>query len=344
MPSLLVPIEVAPAGTAEVVRGEAGSGGGVAGAHGTQYDDGRPPVRERVDGYGAYVPERPAVTAIHLHPVKSCHRVQVDRVVVGRYGLVGDREWQVQGPAGQVMTQRKFPALARVRPTLLEGGVRLEHDGLPPIDVARPEVADRDGETLLGLVALGDAGDEAAAWFERLLGVSCRFTAIAEGYERRVEIGEDLFGQEVSLADAAPVLLANAASHRFLLAHAVEPFGIERFRPNVVVDGCDPWAEDIWCTVSVGSAVVEVALPWPRCTIPQIDQDTGARGREPALVLKRFRWCTDAPRLPEAVRPLIAGNALFGVGGSVQPEGAVITVGDPVEVVATCEAPVAVPN
>jgi uncharacterized protein len=290
------------------------------------------------------VPEHPAVTAIHLHPVKSCHRVDVDRAVVGRYGLVGDREWQVQGPAGQMMNQRKFPALARVRPVLLEGGLRLEHDELPPIEVARPDVADRDGKTLFERVALGDAGDEVAAWFERLLGVSCRLTAITEGYQRRVEIGEGFFGQEVSLADAAPVLLANAASHRFLLEHAIEPFGIERFRPNVVVDGCEPWAEDTWRTVSVGTAVVEVALPWPRCTIPQVDQDTGTRGREPALVLKRFRWCTDAPRVPEVVRPLMAGNALFGVGGSIQPEGAVVAVGDPVDVVTTGEALVAVPN
>jgi hypothetical protein len=298
----------------------------------------------RADGYGASVPERPAVTAIHLHPVKSCRRVEVGRAAVGRYGLVGDREWQVQGPAGQVMTQRKFPGLARVRPTLLEGGLRLEHDEVPAIEVARPEAADRDGKTLLGPVALGDAGDEAAAWFERLLSVTCRLTAIAPGYERRVEFGEDIFGQEVSLADAAPLLLANAASHRFLLEHASEPFGIERFRPNLVVDGCDPWAEDTWRTVSVGTAVVQVALPWPRCAIPQVDQDTGDRRREPALVLKRFRWCTDAPRLPDDIRPLMAGNALFGVAASIQPEGAVVAIGDPVEVVTVDEALVAVPN
>jgi uncharacterized protein YcbX len=286
----------------------------------------------------------PAVTAIHLHPVKSCRRVEVDRAVVGRYGLQGDREWQVQTPAGKVLTQRKYPAMARVRPSLVDGGLRLEHDQLPPIEVARPDTAGAKATTLSGVVAVGDAGDEVAAWLERLLGAACRLTAIAPGYERRVVVDEDLFGQEVSLADAAPVLLANAASHRFLLEHAVEPFGIERFRPNLVVEGCDPWVEDTWRTVSIGAAVVEVALPWPRCAIPQVDQDTGDRRREPALVLKRFRWCTDAPRLPDAIRPLVAGNALFGVGGSIQPRGAVVAVGDPVEVVTTAEALVPVPK
>jgi uncharacterized protein len=340
--ALLVPVEVAPARTAEEVGGEAGSGTGVARAHGTQYDVGRPSVRERADGYGAGVPEHPAVTAIHLHPVKSCHRVDVERAVVGRYGLVGDREWQVQGPAGQMMNQRKFPALARVRPVLLEGGLRLEHDELPPIEVARPDIASVKATTLSGVVAVGDAGEEAAAWFERLLGVPSRLTAIAPGYERKGVAGEDLFGQEVSLADAAPVLLANAASHRWLLERAIEPFSIERFRPNVVIDGCDPWAEDTWLTVSVGTVVVDVALPWPRCAIPQVDQESAERRREPALVLRRFRWCTDAPRVPAAIRPLMEGTALFGVGGSIHPEGAVIAVGDPVEAVTTDEALVAV--
>ena len=265
--------------------------------------------------------------------------------VVGRYGLQGDREWQVQGPDGRMMTQRKFPALARVQPIPIPGGLRLEHEGMPDLEVERPDEADRDGETLFGRVPLADAGDEAAAWFERVLAVPCRLTAIATGYRRRVVVGgEDLFGQEVSLADAAPVHLVNAASHRFLLSHAAEPFGVERFRPNLVVDGCDPWEEDAWRLVSVGNARVQVVLPWPRCAVPQVDQDTGRRRREPAVVLKRFRSCSEAPSLPEARRALISGKALFGVGASMAPEGAVVGLGEPVEVLATGEPPLAAPD
>ena len=275
------------------------------------------------------------MAAIHLHPVKSCRRVEVGHAVVGPYGLRGDREWQVQGPDGRVMTQRKFPALARVQPTPVPGGLRLEHQGTPDLEVERPDEADRDGETFSGRVPLADAGDEAAAWFEQVLATPCRLTAIATGYRRRVVVGEDLFGQEESLADAAPVHLVAAASRRFLLEHAAEPFGIERFRPNVVVDGCDPWEEDAWRLVAVGNARVRAVLPWPRCAVPQVDQDTGQRHREPAVVLKRFRHCPEAPDLPEALRALIAGKALFGVGGSIAPEGAVIALGEPVEVLTT---------
>lgn len=296
--------------------------------------------------YGSAVPSarRPTVTEIHLHPVKSCRGHRVDSAVVSRYGLQGDREWQVQGPEGQMMNQRKFPGLARVRPVPTPSGLRLEHVDMPALDVRRPDEVNGDGKTLFGRVAVADAGDQAAAWFEQILGIRCRLTAIASGYQRRVVVGEDLFGQEVSLADAAPVHVVNAASFRFLLEHAAEPFEIERFRPNVVVDGFGSWEEDTWRLVSTATVEVDVVLPWPRCAIPQVDQQTGLRHREPAIVLKRYRWCSDAPSVPEAVRPLIAGNALFGVGASIRPEGAVIAVGDPVQVKATREPLVVVPN
>jgi uncharacterized protein YcbX len=288
---------------------------------------------------------RPVVTGIHIHPVKSCRRIELDRAVVDEYGIDGDREWQIQGPARQMMTQRKFPDMARIQPVPVPGGLRLQCDGMPDLEVQRPTVASGQGKTMTGLVPLGDAGDEAAAWLERVLSIECRLTAIAWGYERRVLIGgDDVFGQQASLVDAAPIHLVSAASHRFLLQDAVETFPIERFRPNLVVDGCEPWVEDTWRELSIGDARIRVALPWPRCAMPQVDQDTGQRHREPAVVLKRHRWCTEAPDLPEGLHALFTATTLFGVAGSVEPAGAVITVGTPVEVLETGPALLAPPR
>ena len=87
--------------------------------------------------------------------------------------------------------------------------------------------------------------------------------------------------------------------------------------------------------MSIGAAVLRVALPWPRCAVPQIDQDTGERRREPAVVLKRHRWCTDASSLPPPLQPVIAGNALFGVAASITPAGARSAVATP----STCSPP-----
>jgi len=257
----------------------------------------------------------------------------VTQATVGQYGLAGDREWQVVVGGGDHITQRQRPALARVQPDFVPGGLRLSCDGLPDIEVERPKLADQRAQTYFVDVLLGDAGDEAAGWLERVIGVPCRLASIAAGYTRPLPTElRDRFGGDVSLADAAPLLLANEASHQFLLERAAEPFGIERFRPNLVVSGAQAWAEDAWRTATVGGATLDGLTPWPRCAVPQIDQTTGEHHREPALVLKRYRWCAAAPDESGLVRAMMEGNALFGVACAVTPQGATIAVGDRVDV------------
>jgi uncharacterized protein YcbX len=110
---------------------------------------------------------------------------------------------------------------------------------------------------------------------------------------------------------------------------------MERFRPNIVVSGTEPWAEDSWETFTVGAAELRAALPWPRCAIPQVDQVTGERHAEPAKVLRQHRWCTSAPSLPAALRPVVEGKALFGIACSIGPVGASVRLGDAVTVATT---------
>lgn len=274
----------------------------------------------------------PTLTAIHLHPVKSCRRIEVDRAEVGERGLVGDREWQVTGADGAAVTQRQHPHLATVSPSLSGDTLVLDAPGRATIEAERPAAVDSDARTVLGeRIRVGDAGDDVAAWFTDLLGVECRLSAIAPGFERRLR----MFDQDLSLADAAPVVVAGAASLADLVRRASEPFGMERFRPNLVVGGAEPWAEDTWQRFEIGAAALELGMPWPRCAIPQVDQQTAERHREPARVLKAHRWCSEAPGWPEALQAALANQPLFAVGCSIGPPGTVIAVGDPVTVIET---------
>jgi uncharacterized protein YcbX len=259
------------------------------------------------------------LTALFLHPIKSCGRVEVERATIGPYGLVGDREWQLVAADGTFVTQRKHPQLATVRPTLGAGGIVV--DGLA---IAAPAAADVSAPTYTGDVVAGDAGDDAADWFMRFLG--------EPGFP-------PLFGDDqMGFSDGAQLLVVNEASHRFLADRAVEPFGIERWRANIVVDGADPWVEDTWRSIRVGTTDVRLRHPWPRCVVPQVDQDTGDRHREPALVLKKHRWCAELPTATPILQTILCGNALFGMTASASAVGTVITVGDEVEVLATDEA------
>ena len=273
------------------------------------------------------------LASIFVHPIKSCRAVELRAATVSAIGLAGDRLWQVVDGNQRGMTQRQHPILATVQPTLTDdGGVQVRAPGREPLDVALPThpVTTRSH---FGLPVPGlDAGEEAAEWFSSLLGAPSRLVRMANPDGWRLPDDLDVFGQAAPFTDAAPILVTATASLEHLRAHASEPFGMDRFRPNLVVAGSTPWAEDTWTDLRVGEATVRVVTPWPRCAIPQIDQLTGDRRREPARVLRDLRWCTSAPHVAAAWQPILEGNALFGVACSIGPVGADIAKGDSVVV------------
>ena len=263
------------------------------------------------------------VTALHIHPVKSCRAVALERVEVTRRGLAGDRLFQVVDAEGTPVTQRQHPELATVSATLMADGLRLDADGHGTVEFAVPTVNDVDVSSLLGApVAAADAGDDAARFFTELLAAPVRLVGATEASENRVPFPGGVM--DLGWADGSTVVIANDASHRWLAHRSSEPFGMDRFRPNVTVDA-DAWDEDTWRDVSIGGARFGVGLAWPRCAIPQVDQTDGSRHREPAKVLRAHRWCTHAASVPEPLRPVLEGNALFGIGCSVEQLGSIAT-------------------
>lgn len=283
------------------------------------------------------------VSGIHIHPIKSCRRIEVTSATVSATGIAGDRQWQVSGD-GKPVTQRQKTALATVKPEPIEGGLRITAPDQPTIEVAQPTTNDAVTKVLIGVpVEVGDAGDEAAAWFSDLLGTEVRLFARTPESEVAVPSAIDLFDQSLAFGDLAPVLVTNTASLAWLVDRASGPFEMTRFRPNLVVETDEPFAEDGWAQFSLGDAQLRHGLAWPRCAIPQVDQESGNRTREPALALKEHRFVTAAPHLAEAIRPIVEGSAIFGVGCAIGPIGATIHVGDSLTVTEEMEPLLASP-
>jgi len=224
--------------------------------------------------------------------------------------------------------------MVRIQPQIVEGGIVLTAEGRADLHVPTPTATNTTAKHYTGESPMADAGDEVAAWLTELLGEPLRMVGIAPGYVRDV----GLFATESNLGDAAPVLVVNEASHRFLAERAVEPFGIDRWRGNIVVDHDQAFVEDTWRTLRIGDVTVTLVYPWPRCAVPQVEQATGERMREPALVLKKHRWCTRVDTEDGIAKAILPGNALFGMGGAALPVGATISVGDEVEALDTAPA------
>jgi uncharacterized protein YcbX len=234
---------------------------------------------------------------------------------------------------------------ALVRPEPIAGGLRLTAPGRSSIEVARPAATDSVTGSLIGVeVEVGDAGAGAAAWFSELLGTDVRLVATTPASQLTLPEGLDVFDQPIAFGDLAPVLVSNTASLEWLVGQSSEPFGMDRFRPYLVVETTEPFAEDTWALFRLGQAELRHGTAWPRCFIPQIDQATGERHPEPAKVLRAHRWCLSAPGLPPLLRSVVEGSAVFGAGCAIGPAGAQIAVGDRLTVEATTPPLVAPPT
>ncbi|MFF5536691.1 MOSC domain-containing protein [Streptomyces cinerochromogenes] len=267
------------------------------------------------------------VESIHVHPVKAFRGVSPREAVVEPWGLAGDRRWTLIDDGGKVVTQREEPrlALAAAEP-LPGGGVRLSAPGLAPLAVEVPEPAQTVPTNVFGTKVEGiPAAAAAHAWCSTYLGAEVRLVHMDDPATRRpVDPDYALPGETVSFADGYPLLVTTLGSLDALNSliaegpHAAEgPLPMNRFRPNVVVAGTAPWAEDHWTRISIGEVVFRAPKPSGRCVVTTTDQTTAVRGKEPLHTLARHRR-TD-------------GRLLFGQN-LVPLSPGTIRVGDPVRV------------
>uniref|UniRef100_A0AAU3H5C1 MOSC domain-containing protein n=1 Tax=Streptomyces sp. NBC_01401 TaxID=2903854 RepID=A0AAU3H5C1_9ACTN len=269
----------------------------------------------------------PVLGAAYVHPVKSLAACVADTVAVEPWGLAGDRRWMLIDEGNRVVTQRQQPRMALLSAEPLPGGgVALSAPGRPSLTVEVPDPARTVvAELHRSKVTVAVAGSAAHAWFSTCLGAEVRLVHLdAPSHRRPVDPAFARPGETVSLADGFPLLLTTRASLDALNSlvaqgdHPQEgPLPMDRFRPNVVVDGTAPWAEDGWERIAIGEVAFRVAKPCGRCVITTTDQRTAARGKEPLHTLARHR---------RDGRHLLFGQNLI-------PEGTgVIRVGDPVRV------------
>ncbi|MFD1661686.1 MOSC domain-containing protein [Streptomyces caeni] len=241
----------------------------------------------------------PVLRSIHVHPVKALRGQSPREAVVEPWGLAGDRRWALIDAAGRIVTQRERPRLALAAAELLPGGgVRVSAPGLEPLTITVPGPAGTTTATWAGEeIETVPAGSGASAWFSTYLGEDVTLVHLDDPAVRRpIDPAYGRPGETVSLADGYPLLLTAVASLdalNSLIARGDRPhegpLPMNRFRPNLVVDGTVSWAEDGWKRIAVGEVVLRVATMCGRCVVTTTDQATGARGKEPLRSLGRHR-------------------------------------------------------
>ena len=264
------------------------------------------------------------ITAVHSYPVKGCHRLDHDEARVEPWGLAGDRRWMIVDPDGVGITQREMPRLSQLTARPRPGGLRLSAPGLPDLDIDEPVDGAAEFARVFKSKTPVPVRVAEKAWSSELLGCDARLVWQADPGGRTIEEFA-LDTDRVSLADGYPLLLANQASlddlNEWLGDEAVP---MTRFRPNLVVAGAGPWAEDTWIgrRLRVGGVTFRAAKSCARCVVTTIDQETGIKGRQPLRALGTHRRYADGL--------LFAINLIPDATGTVSV-GDPMTVLDPVE-------------
>jgi len=238
------------------------------------------------------MPASATISGLFVYPLKSARGLSCARVRVSTTGFEWDRQWMLINAHGRFLSQRTHPQLARIVPQLAADELLLDAPGLPRLRLPRVSSGERRAVRVHRDACVGlDEGDAAAEWASRIAGESARVVRVPTQVERFANA--DFAGPlpaPLGFVDGFPVLVCNQASLDDLNTRLPERIPMDRFRPNVVLEGLPAWSEDRIDALTVGGITLRLVKPCTRCTIPSIDQQTGEPSTDPAPVLRQFRF------------------------------------------------------
>ena len=241
--------------------------------------------------------------SLHVYPIKSCAGITLDEALLIETGLEFDRAWMVVDPQGRFVTQRELPRMALVRPTLRQSDMVLRAPGMLALHVALDAVEAPTRATVWrDEVAAYDMGNLCAQWFSDFLGRPLRLVRFDPEQKRLSDKRwSGAIDAENAFADGFPLLVASTAGlaefNRRLAAAGHDAVTMERFRPNLVLDGLEAHGEDALDEIVFesgdddGGGVIKLKLvkPCGRCSIPDVDPASGEPGHAVGDTLASYR-------------------------------------------------------
>lgn len=251
------------------------------------------------------------VAALHVYPVKSCRGIGLEEARLTETGLEHDREWMIVTPDGRFVTQRERPRLALIETRLTGDALVLSAAGHGSVGVP----FDHDGDPVEATVwrdrcRAHDQGEDAARWLTAFAGRELRLVRFDPAQRRASDPAwTDGLAALNHFSDGFALLAISLASLADLNARLATPLPMDRFRPNLVLDGLPPYGEDQLEDLVAGNVRLRRAKPCARCRITTTDQATGeVQGEEPLRTLKIFRW-------DPLLKGVMFGQNMFVVAG-----------------------------
>ncbi|MBM7049336.1 MULTISPECIES: MOSC domain-containing protein [Rhizobium] len=268
------------------------------------------------------------VSDLFIYPLKSARGIAIPSAAIDAFGLTGDRRAMLVDPSGHFITQRELQALAQIDIQPGPSNLRLKMEGKPDIIVPPPHPDNRMDVVVWKSAVSASVADEEtnkalSDWLKRDVKMVF-FDKLAKRAASPEWAGDDA---PVTFSDGYQILVTTTGSLKALnanlAAHGEGAVGMERFRPNIVIDCDEEWPEDRWATIEIGGIRLDLVKPCARCIMTTQDQKTGSRDvPNPMPAMGRIRMSADR-RVPG---PLFGWNVVPRDEGSVKIGDAVTVI------------------
>ena len=228
---------------------------------------------------------------IFIYPVKSLAGIRVENWDVVQTGLKYDRQFMLIDENGQFLSQRRLPKMALIQTRLTESELILSAKNFAdlhlPLEPAGGEIIKSTvwEDCCDGL----HVSDEADAWLGEVLQTTCQLVYLSTQTQRGVDLKYALQTDRVAFSDGFPFLIISENSLNSLNSQLENPVEMARFRPNLVISGCEAYAEDTWREIKIGNIEFRLPKPCSRCSVPAINPANAQVGKEPLKTLNRLR-------------------------------------------------------
>ncbi|GIV45998.1 MAG: hypothetical protein KatS3mg036_0816 [Ignavibacterium sp.] len=237
------------------------------------------------------------LTEIFVYPIKSLGGISLTEAFVERRGLQYDRRMMLVDENGIFITQRDFPQMALLKTKIEANTLKVYHSQLNHSIILSLNNENDTSLTKIKVKIWDDICEasliskEADYFFSVMIGTKCRLVYMPEDEIRIVDRERKYVTDEhiVGFADGYPFLIIGQSSLDDLNRRLENPLPINRFRPNLVFSGGQPFEEDNWKDFFIGKIKFRAVKPCARCVITTTDQQTAERSNEPLRTLSTFR-------------------------------------------------------
>lgn len=236
--------------------------------------------------------EKYTLSDLYIYPVKSLGGISIKSSEVTERGLKYDRRWLLVDQYGKFITQRVYPQMALICVEIKDGKLEFNHrikNEKFSLYIESKAGGRTEAVIWSDKVSAQFVNSTADEWFSEMIGVKCRMVYMPDDTYRPVDNRFAYRNEIVSFADAYPFLLIGQSSLDELNSRLIEKIPVNRFRPNLVFSGGNPFDEDRIKSFILGDVTFFSVKPCARCVVTTINQDTAEKNEEPLNTLSTYR-------------------------------------------------------